>query len=420
MTPLELSLRFFVQVAIILGACRIGALVAARLGQPEAVAQMVVGIALGPSLLGYLAPGLQQQIFPMESRPILYAAAQLGLALYMFVVGVTFDRDLLRAQARRAAAVSVAGIMAPFALGAFLAAWLMRSGAYFAPGIARPTAMIFLGAAMAITAFPMLARIIHERGLTGTPIGTLVLAAGSIDDAAAWCLLAIVVGSATGEPAVAWITIGGGAIYAAVTLTVGRVALSRLERQGIQDVSDTALALVLMLVMIAAALTELIGMHAVFGAFILGVALPRGVVARGIQRRIEPLTVALLLPLFFVYSGLNTRMGLLDSSALWLIAGVVLLIACIAKGGACAAAAALGGERWRNALAIGALMNARGLVELIILNVGLERGIITPTLFTIMVMMAVVTTVAASPAYALITGARGSHNAPAPDRIGLA
>jgi len=402
MTPLELSVRFFVQVAIILGACRIAALLAAKLGQPQAVAQMVAGIALGPSVFGHLAPTLQRQIFPVESRPILYAAAQLGLALYMFVVGVTFDTGLLRAQARRAAAVSVAGIMAPFALGAFLAEWLMRSGPYFAPGIGRPTAVIFLGAAMAITAFPMLARIIHERGLTGTPIGTLVLAAGSIDDAAAWCLLAIVVGTATGTPAVAWITIGGGATYAIVTLTAGRWALSRLERYATGDISDGTLALVLMLVMIASAFTELIGMHAVFGAFIFGVALPRGVIARGIQRRVEPLTVAMLLPLFFVYSGLNTRIGLLDSPALWAVAGLALLIACIAKGGACAAAAAAGGERWRNALAIGALMNARGLVELIILNVGLERAIITPTLFTIMVMMGVVTTVAASPLYGVI------------------
>lgn len=409
MTPLELSLRFFLQVATILGVCRISGLVAARLGQPQAVAQMVMGVALGPSALGYVAPQLQQQIFPAESRPILYVSAQLGLALYMFIVGVTFDRSLLRVQARRAAAVSISGIMAPFALGAFLAAWLMRSGPYFAPGTARPTAMIFLGAAMAITAFPMLARIIHERGLTGTPIGTLVLAAGSIDDAAAWCLLAIVVGTATGEPAAAWITIGGGAVYAAGTLTAGRWALSRLERRAIDDVSEGTLGLVVMLVMMAAALTELIGMHAVFGAFILGVALPRGGIARGIQQRIEPLTVAVLLPLFFVYSGLNTRIGLLDSGDLWAVAAVVLLIACVAKAGACAAAAALAGERGRNALAIGALMNARGLVELIILNVGLERGIITPTLFTIMVMMAVVTTVAASPLYAL--AARGGGGA---------
>jgi Kef-type K+ transport system membrane component KefB len=403
MTPLELSLRFFLQVAIILGACRISGLIASKLGQPQAVAQMVAGIALGPSLFGYFAPDLARQIFPAESRPILYVSAQLGLALYMFVVGVTFDTDMLRTQARRAAAVSIAGMMAPFVLGALLAAWLIGSGPYFAPGISRPTAVIFLGAAMAITAFPMLARIIHERGLTGTPLGTLVLAAGSIDDAAAWCLLAIVVATATGEPTVAWITIGGGAIYAVVTLTAGRAALSRLDRSGIDDVSETVLALVLMLVMIAAAFTELIGMHAVFGAFILGVALPRGVIADGIQRRIEPLTVALLLPLFFVYSGLNTRIGLLDSTALWGVAGLALLIACVAKGGACAAAASLAGERWRNALAIGALMNARGLVELIILNVGLERGIITPTLFTIMVMMAVITTVAASPLYGLIT-----------------
>jgi Kef-type K+ transport system membrane component KefB len=402
MTPLDLSFRFLVQVAVILGACRISAVVAARFAQPQAVAQMVAGIALGPSVFGYLAPGLQQQVFPAESRPLLHASAQLGLALYMFVVGATFETGLLRAQARRAAAVSVAGIMAPFALGAFLAAWLMQSGPYFAAHATRPTAMIFLGAAMAVTAFPMLARIIHERGLAGTPIGTLVLAAGCIDDAAAWCLLAIVVATAGGNAAAAGITIGGGAVYAILTLTAGRRVLALLDRHPRGELSDATLGLVLMLVAIAAAFTEAIGMHAVFGAFVLGVALPRGLVASEIQRRIEPLTVALLLPMFFVYSGLNTSIGLLDSGALWGVAALVLLIACVAKGGACAAAAKLSGERWRSALAIGALMNARGLVELVILNVGLERGIITPTLFTIMVMMAVVTTVAASPLYALV------------------
>jgi Kef-type K+ transport system membrane component KefB len=404
MTPLELSLRFFLQVAIILAACRLVGLLARRLGQPQVVAEMVTGILLGPSLFGALAPSLQEHVFPAASRPILYATAQLGIALYMFLVGLTFETEILRAQARRAAAVSTAGIVVPFALGVLLAAWLVDQPGYFAPGIGRFTAMLFLGAAMSITAFPMLARIIQERGLSGTRIGTLVLAAGSIDDAVAWCLLAVVVGTATRDPSVAVMTIGGGALYAALMLTAGRRALAPIAR-GVTDdrVPDTTLAVVLMLVMVAAAVTELIGMHAVFGAFILGVALPRGAFVRSIERRLEPLTVALLLPLFFVYSGLNTRAGLLDSPALWWIAVLVLIAASIGKAAACATAAAASGESWRTALGIGTLMNARGLVELIMLNIGLERGIITPTLFTIMVLMAVATTLAASPLYGLVT-----------------
>jgi Kef-type K+ transport system membrane component KefB len=267
---------------------------------------------------------------------------------------------------------------------------------------------------MSITAFPVLARIVQERGLHGTPIGTLVLAAGSIDDAAAWCMLALVVSTATQDATVAAVTIGGGILYAALVLTVGRRALASLAQA--DDVSDLSLAVVLMLVMAGAAFTEWIGMHGVFGAFLLGVVLPRGAVARGIQRRVEPFVVAVLLPLFFVYSGLNTRLGLLDSIGLWGVALIVLIVASAGKVVACAGAAAVTGAPWRSALAIGALMNARGLVELIMLNIGLERGIITPTLFSIMVLMAVATTLAASPLYGMVmrgAPAAASHSAAA-------
>jgi Kef-type K+ transport system membrane component KefB len=267
-------------------------------------------------------------------------------------------------------------------------------------------AALFVGAAMAITAFPMLARIIYERGLTGTSLGTLALAAGAIDDGAAWCVLAVVLASLDHDWSVAAKAIGGGLAYAVVVLTVGRRWLMPLARraEAAGKITEPMLVFVLALVMLGAWYTDVIGIYAVFGAFILGVAMPRGFFAEQLQKLMEPLTVALLLPLFFTYSGLNTRLDLVDSPALWLIALVVLAAACLGKGGACWAAARWHGEDNRTALAIGALMNARGLMELIILNIGLQRGIISQTFFSIMVVMAIVTTLMAAPLFEWVYG----------------
>jgi Kef-type K+ transport system membrane component KefB len=405
MSNFELSIRFFFQLAFILSVCRIVGLIAKRFGQPQVVGEMIAGVVMGPSLFGLLLPGLQAEIFPKASMTITYAVAQIGLVLYMFLIGVEFDVDLIRKRLRSAASVSAAGIMTPFALGSVLALALIGQGsAFFARDVSRWEAMLFLGAAMSITAFPMLARIIYERGLSGTSLGTLALAAGSMDDAAAWCILAIVLASFKGDASIAAFAIGGGILYAVVVLAVGRPLLRRLgervEREG--RISGPTLAFVLTLVMLGAWVTDAVGIYAVFGAFILGAAMPRGTFAREIQRHLEPLTTNFLLPLFFVYSGLNTRIGLMDSPRLWGAALLILLAACLGKGIACWLAARLNGEDNREALAIGTLMNARGLMELIILNIGLERGVITPTLFTIMVVMAISTTLAASPVFEFV------------------
>jgi Kef-type K+ transport system membrane component KefB len=400
-TSFELSARFFIQVAVVLATCRLVGILARRVGQPQVIAEMLAGVLLGPSVLGLLLPDLQGRLFPRETLPALSITSQLGLSLYMFIVGLEFQGELLRTQLRRAASVSVAGIVVPFALGATLATVLVREAGYFTPGVGVGQAVLFLGAAMSITAFPMLARIIDEQRLTGTRLGTLVLAAGSIDDAAAWCLLAVVIATMGGSLTTAGITIAGCATYALVVLTVGRSALARLGRTAEREgrLGDAQFTAALILVMIAAAVTDAIGVHAVFGTFILGAAMPRGMVAHEMQRRIAPLTMGLLVPLFFAYSGLNTQIGLLNSGGLWVVAAVVMLIACAGKGAACALAARVNGEDWRHSLAIGTLMNARGMMELIILTIGLERGIITPTLFTMMVMMAITTTVAATPLF---------------------
>jgi Kef-type K+ transport system membrane component KefB len=252
---------------------------------------------------------------------------------------------------------------------------------------------------MSVTAFPVLARILTERGLTRTALGTLALAAGSVDDAAAWSLLALVLAFSSGTPAVVVVAVGGGAAYAAAVLLVGRPLLRRFAIRAARNGAPRGalLAPALILLLLAAWLTDAIGIYEVFGAFLLGLGMPRGAVARELRRSLGPLTVNLLLPLFFVYSGLNTRITLLDTPAVWLVAGLVLLAACLGKGGACWLAARLHGEGPREALALGALMNARGLMELILLNIGLERGIITPTLFAIMVLMALATTLLAVP-----------------------
>jgi Kef-type K+ transport system membrane component KefB len=401
MSSFELSVLFFLQLAIILLVCRIVGWAARWFGQPQVVGEMIAGVLLGPSLVGWLFPDLQAWLFPADSKSLLYAVSQVGLALYMFLVGLEFDTELIRRRLRSAVGVSLSGILAPFALGCGLGFFLIQSGGFFSPEVVVWEGMFFVGAAMSITAFPMLARIIYERGLSGTSLGALALAAGSIDDAAAWCVLALVLASFTGDPLIAVLAIGGGSLYALSLLTVGKKWLRWLgavaERE--QGVRPALLTVVLSLVMLGAWFTDRIGIYAVFGAFIMGAAMPRGRFAHEVQRQIEPLTTSFLLPLFFVYSGLQTRIALLDTLWLWLVALVVLLLACLGKGIACWGAARLSGEDNRSAMAIGALMNARGLMELIILNIGLERGIITPLLFVVMVIMAIATTLMATPIF---------------------
>jgi Kef-type K+ transport system membrane component KefB len=408
LTTFELSVRFFLQLAFILAMCRACGWLARLIHQPQVVGEMIAGVVMGPSLFGLLFPAAQGWLFPEQSRPILFAVSQVGLALYMFLVGVELRSELLRARARSAAAVSVAGMMTPFALGAAIGLWLIREPGMFGPQVDRLEAALFVGAAMAITAFPMLARIIYERGLTGTSLGTLALAAGAIDDAAAWCVLAVVVASFDHNWSVAAKAIGGGLAYAVVVLTLGRRLLTPLAVRAEADggIREPLLVFVLALVMLGAWYTDAIGIYAVFGAFILGVAMPKGFFAEELRNKLEPLTVALLLPLFFTYSGLNTRLDLVDSPRLWLVALAVLAAACLGKGGACWLAARWHGEDQRSALAIGALMNARGLMELIILNIGLQRGIISTTFFSIMVVMAIVTTLMAAPLFEWVYGRR--------------
>jgi Kef-type K+ transport system membrane component KefB len=418
MSNFELVLKLLLQLATILCVCRAISFLGRRyLGQTDVVCEMIAGVLLGPSLFGLLVPEAQQWLFPKvplllengskiphPSMSILFAISQVGLVIYMFLIGLEFNTDLIKDRLRSASLVSSMGIIAPFLLGAIAALFLYPNSGLFISGVNPWTAALYLGASMSITAFPMLARMLYERGIAQTRMGTLALAAGSMDDAIAWCLLAIVLASVKNSASIAFLAIGGGLFYALAMVFVAKPKLRVFARWTQQDgeVTRQTLLFVLVALMLCAWFTDFIGIYAVFGAFILGTVMPRGKFAQQVHAQTESLTTSLFLPVFFVFSGLNTQIGLVNTPQLWLIATLIIVIAILGKGIACMLAARVAGENWRDAAIIGSLMNARGLMELIILNIGLEQQVITPTLFTIMVIMAIITTLMTSPLVTLL------------------
>jgi Kef-type K+ transport system membrane component KefB len=405
--PNDYSIHFFLQLAIILIACRIVGWMGRKfLAQPQVVGEMIAGVILGPSLFGLLLPDMQAAIFPPETKNVLYAGAQLGVGLYMFLVGTTLRLDHFATKAKSAVSVSAAGIIAPFLVAVLITPWLLTVPGLFAEGISQANATLFMGACIALTAFPMLARIINERGLANSSLGTLSLTAGAFDDVVSWCVLAVVLAAFGAGPGVAYLAIGGGLIWALFLMLFGRRLLAPLgrivEREG--EMSLTVLGITLACFCFSAFVMDAVGIHAIFGGFMLGAVMPRGLFAEELKKKVEPLAVILLLPMFFTYSGLNTRMDMVNSLELLGIALAILAASIAAKGGACYLAARLTGEDNRTALGIGALMNSRGLMELIIINIGLQKGIIGPTLFSMMVLMAIVTTMMAGPLFEAVYG----------------
>ncbi|MGM9481873.1 cation:proton antiporter [Roseateles sp. NT4] len=411
--PGDFSIHFFLQLAIILLACRVVGWFGSKfLGQPQVVGEMIAGVLLGPSLFGLLAPEIQAAIFPKEMKNVLYTGAQLGVGLYMFLVGTTLRLDHFATKAKSAIGVSVAGITAPFFIAFLITPLLLQVPGLFAEGISTTNATLFMGACIALTAFPMLARIINERGLANTSLGTLSLTAGAFDDAVSWCVLALVLAAFGAGPGVAVLAIGGGVLYAAFIMLFGRKLLAPLgrivEREG--EMSMTVLGITMALFCLSAFIMDAVGIHAIFGGFILGAVMPRGLFAAELKKKVEPLAVILLLPMFFTYSGLNTRLDMINSVQLLLIAAGVLVASVLAKFGACYLAARMAGEDNRTALGIGALMNSRGLMELIIINIGLQKGIIGPALFSMLVLMAVVTTMMATPLFEIFYGRKARES----------
>lgn len=398
--PAGVSL-FFIQLLVILAVARLVGALALKLGQPRVVGEMIAGILLGPTLFGALAPQLQAQLFAADYRPVLNLGAQIGIGLYMFLVGLEFDTSMFKAKARSAVAISISGILMPFVMAGLLATWLVEQGGLFADHISWSQAMLFLGASIGITAFPMLARVIQEQGLANSKLGTLVLAAGAIDDVAAWCLMALLLASFSGDDSLFIRAVLGAVIFAGLMLTLVRKHATKLESwyQRETRLTPRLLLVILLLWVFAVTTTEWIGLHAVFGGFVLGVVMPRGLLAEHLVKRLQPVVLVALVPLFFTVSGLKTDLSLLAQGTLWQVALAVIAASIFAKAVACYLAARLCGENHPMAMSVGILMNARGMMELILLNIALQNGVIKADLFSVLVLMTIITTMMATPLF---------------------
>lgn len=396
--PLLLSLGL--QAVVVLLACRVAGWVAERLGQPAVIGMMLAGVALGPSLFGAFFPYEQAWLFVPTTRDLLKAAAELGVGGYLFCVGLDFDVEQVRKRSRLTIAVASAGVVVPFLLAVPLAWATQGIPGWFAGEASFGQQVLFLGAALSVTAFPMLVWIVRSKGLAGSPMGSVAISAGAIGDALAWVILAIVLASFLGSGLVLLKCLFGGLAVVALARWLVPVLLSDLsaECERRQALTPSAACTVGCLFLAFVALSAWCGLHGVFGGFLCGLALPRGEMSRRI-RRVEPIVAAWLLPFFFACSGLHTRLDLLLSPAtLWLLA-VVVGVALLGKGIACWLAARWAGLPSAEAAGVASLMNARGLMELILLNVGLQAGLVGPVLFSVLVVMAVVTTLMAGPLF---------------------
>lgn len=396
MSPSVAAPTFFLAVVVILVVCRLVCLAAVRLGQPPVVGEMIAGVLLGPSLLGLVLPGVQAALFPDGIRALLYVGGQIGLVVYMFGAGYEFSLSSIGKSKKSVAAISSAGTLVPLALG--VGVCVLGSGwvDIQKPGVSPATSAAFVGVALAITAFPMLARIITERGIASTKFGSLALACGALDDVLAWILLAVVLGMHAGSAGPVALAIGGGALFAALVFIVGRRLLAKAMSSE-RVTTDQRVLVTAMTLFAAAWFTDIIGLYAVFGAFCVGIAFPRGAAADAVLAKIMPIGRIVFLPLFFTYSGLNTRFALLADPKLLAFAVLAVVVAVIGKLGASWGAARLAGEPQPIAIRVGVLVNARGLMQLIALNVGLAAGIVSSALFTVLVLVALVTTVMTAP-----------------------
>ena len=384
-------------VVVIATARLLGALFKA-IQQPPVIGEVVAGIVLGPSLLGRLAPGLYAQLLPPAVAPHLNLLAQVGVILFLFLVGLELDTAALRRGTHATIAISHASIVVPFLLGSALALFLYPT--LSSRDVPFTVFALFLGVSMSVTAFPVLARILTDRGLQATPLGRLALTCAAVGDVTAWCLLALIVGIVQARVGSALATIGMTLAYIAFVIFLVRPLMVRLaarvDRAG--RLTQGPIAVLLIALLLSALATEWIGIHALFGAFLLGAVVPHtSRMAREVTARLEDLVIVLFLPAFFAFTGLRTEIGLVRGADQWLLCGLIVLVACLGKFGGSFAAARFAGLPWREASALGVLMNTRGLMELVVLNLGLDLKVLSPLLFTMLVLMAVVTTVATSP-----------------------
>lgn len=389
----ELDVRILPALAVVLAAAHLCGRVAETLRQPKVIGEITAGILLGPSLLGLVAPSASEMLFGDEVVGALRPIAQVGLLLFMLVVGMELDLEHLRGQGRRAVVISHFSMVVPMLLTVPLALWLHPR---FGGGVGRTGFVLFMGAAMAVTALPVLARILRDSGLGSSRIGSLVLTCAAVDDVTVWCVLAGVVAitGASGPADVVEVLIPA-ALFAAFMVLVVRRLLARAET------IPPALAVAFGLA--SAWITARIGIHAVFGAFLAGAILPGTASSRlALAHRLDTVTSSVLLPAFFAVVGLSTEIGLLDSAGLWGVAALVVVVAIAGKLGGAVLGARLVGEPWADAARIGVLMNTRGLTEIVILTIGLELRVLDRTLFTVMVLMALTTTLMTAPLLARI------------------
>ena len=388
---------FFLALVVILLACRLVSWVGVKLGQPPVVGEMVAGVLLGPSLLGLLSPTVENFVFPTAGRPLLYVAGQIGLVLFMFGAGYEFSTDRMRKSMRTVTAISLSGNLLPLSLGVAITYVAAGWAHIVVPGVSLVTSAAFVGVALAITAFPMMARMITERGISDTRFGTLALACGAADDVLAWILLAIVLSMASGSSGPALLAVIGAVVFAAILIFGGRQLLARVIRDSGKSTDDWRVVITIIVVFAGAWFTDKIGLYAVFGGFCVGAVFPRNAAADRVMNAIGPMARIVFLPLFFIYSGLNTRFALLANPGLLAFALLSVVVAIVGKFGACWAAARAIGEPGPIATRVGILMNARGLMQLIAINVGLQAGIVTNELFTVLVLVALVTTIMTAP-----------------------
>lgn len=399
--PLSMLL---LQVIIILAVSRVFGVVFSKLGQQTVIGEIIAGIVLGPSLFGLFFPDAFGFLFPKDSLKVLQFLSQIGLAFFMFIIGMELDLSKIKNKAHDAVVVSHASIIFPYFLGVLLSYFVFSE---FAPaGVSFISFSLFMGIAMSITAFPVLARIIQERKLTKTPLGVMAITCAAADDVTAWCILAVVIAIVkAGAIGSALVTIGLALVYVLFMLYIVKPFIKNLSQKRVDgsEPDKTVIAIAFFILLASAYIAEIIGIHALFGAFIAGIVMPPNLLFREkLSAKVEDISVLLLLPIFFAFTGLRTQIGLLNTAHLWAMCAFVIFVAILGKFGGTTISARIVGQSWKDSLSLGALMNTRGLMELIVLNIGYDLGILSPQIFAILVLMALCTTFITGPCLNLI------------------
>lgn len=402
--PLALLLA---QIATIIFVARVFGWICTKIKQPVVIGEMIAGIMLGPSFLGMHFPELSANLFPKQSLGNLQFISQIGLILFMFIVGMEISLKTLKEKTYDAVVISHSSIFIPFTLGIGLSYFLYQE---FAPeNISFSVFALFCGIAMSVTAFPVLARIVQERGISKTKLGTIALTCAAADDVSAWCILAALIAFVKAGTFINGLyTIALAILYVTVMIKLVLPFLQRISDQyPTKDALGRPVVAIFFLVLIlSSCAAEIVGIHALFGAFMVGVIMPDNAGFRKIFiEKVEDVALVLLLPLFFVFTGLRTQIGLLNDPYLWQITALIIFVAVLGKFAGSALAARFVGQDWKDSLSIGALMNTRGLMELVVLNIGYDLGVLPPEIFTMMVIMALVTTCMTGPVLDVINRA---------------